>query len=384
MTRVSITRNILIRDPLAGLPASGEALLVASSGSHQSIRPETHLADRWTKALFEAYGSGTFVSSYSDDGAYVIAGSGGHNHYEIRGGAIFDWSALDWVYLAPIGVSETPSYTSEADTNGPPYWEITGTQVPAPAHPYTTLCEITTANGGGAKGSVIYVTRHAIGEVGNKYSPVAHRFDLATGQWSRISTNLKSLSDPIETGTNVLYDSIANHYYIFDTGTQVLDQWRYLDGADWTFKTLSSGGYASGSTGSVSWSLCHHAGYRLLVLFWGTKTQILDLDNPVSGWTTVAYSGSPPQAGKWVWHPAQGVFYNRPSSGAGQTLNKLVPASDPFSGTWAFSTVTLTGHTVPEYIGASVSTSAYGALHYIPSFQMLGWVTAFGIAILNP
>jgi hypothetical protein len=46
--------------------------------------------------------------------------------------------------------------------------------------------------------------------------------------------------------------------------------------------------------------------------------------------------------------------------------------------------VTLTGDTIPENRNPNVGTQAYRRLMYVPSIQMLAWITANGVALLNP
>lgn len=381
MARATITRKIQITEPPepGDLPSSGAALLIAPSGGHQAVRPSPHNTGGFTNAIFEAFGSGTFNPYYSTDGAFITAATGGHAHYEIVGQVGFDFTAREWFYIPVPGVAEAIVAYEEADTNGSPWYEIDENQTPAPAHPYASLTAIDV----GSKGSLLYVGRAAVAREA-RTARVAHRVDCATGIWSRASTNEAS-GDVIE--CSIVQDPVTGRIYRIQSPIHAINSLPYLD-TDGVFKSASTGGY--GAVGTGLYSKCFYVetgGKRLLVNIWGTLTQAIDLDNMGAGWQTLTMTGAslsvtfnPP-----VWHQEQGVLYHRASSGAGNKLTKITPpVGDPISGTWTRSEVTLTGDTVPEFMGTNVTTEAYQSLFYIPEYEMLGWVTAFGVALLNP
>ncbi len=379
---------------ITGVPASGAAKLVYASGGHQTPtngRPSTHTAKMWTEALFEAFGSGSFNPSYSTDGAFVIAGSGGHGHSEIRGGAIFDFTTRSWIYVAPVGVSETSTYTKDdLDTNGTPWFELTGTEVPHPPHPYRNLCYIPTVNGGGTKGSMIYVTRAALDWTGiGKTSPTAHKFNCATGAWSRAAAATGPTAYMESTS---VFDPVSNRYYVIPSEMHTFTSLPYLDGADWTWKTTSpaySFPDTTGVSGYSHTSLYDGNSKRLLINFWGSRIHALDLSAVGSGFQNIPYTGTLPSTHEftWVQHPTNGKLYARGISGQGQVLYRLTPPASPLGGSnWVIDTVTLTGDTVPEFTGGDVggTVMSYKSLFAIPSLGMLGWVTNQGVALLNP
>jgi hypothetical protein len=387
MTRATATIKINVTAaPSSGsLPALGAAKLVGAAGAHTAVAPNGMDTGRFTKALFEAYGSGAFVRDYSTDGAFVIAGAGGHNHYEVLGGAGFDFTSRSWFWRGVPGFTETGDPTNVSQTNGSPWYERTGlTQVPAPPHPYGDMIGVRAADAGNSKGSILHMGRAATCAESIS-SPTAHRFDCSTGVWARASTGQFSFGG---FESSVVFDPVAKRFYsVSGTDQHARTSLPYLDVADWTFKTLSGIGYATPGSGSYAKAIYWAGGGKRLILFWwGTTMQALDLDAPTAGWRTLSISGAAINGGFNIpaWHQGNGNLYWRASSGAGNTLVKVVPPADPINGTWVGSTITLSGDAIPEFQGAVPVTEAYRSLFYIPSLNMLGWVTAFGVSLINP
>lgn len=387
MTRATATVqiNVTASGSGASLPALGAAKLVGAAGAHTAVAPNGMDTGRFTKALFEAYGSGAFVQDYSADGAFMIAGSGGHNHYEVLGGAGFDFTARAWFWRGVPGFTETGDPTIASQTNGSPWYERIGsTQVPAPPHPYGNMIGVRAADAGNSKGSILHMGRAATCAESIS-SPTAHRFDCSTGVWARASTGQFSFGG-VE--SSVVFDPVAKRFYsVSGTDQHARTSLPYLDVADWTFKTLSGIGYATPGSGyyAKAWYWSGN-GKRLLMFAWGTTWQALDLDYPAAGWKPLSVTGVsvPISMNIPAWHEGNGNLYWRASSGAGNTLVKVVPPANPLAGTWVKSTITLSGDAIPEFIGSGVVTNAYKSLFYVPSLNMLGWVTAFGVALINP
>lgn len=387
MTRATATIKINVTAaPSSGsLPALGAAKLVGAAGAHTAVAPNGMDTGRFTKALFEAYGSGAFVRDYSTDGAFIVAASGGHNHPEILGGAGFDFTTRAWFWRGVPGWTETGSPTTLALTNGSPWLERNGlTQVPAPAHPYANMIGVRAADAGNAKGSILHLGRAYTCQE-SVSSPTAHLFDCSSGAWSRAVGTTASL-DPPE--GSAVFDPVAKRFYSVSGSNQHTRNYLpYLDAATWAWGTLSGIGYATPGSGPYAkgWYWAGN-GKRLLMFCWGTTLQALDLDYPAAGWYQLAKTGAAFSIGMNVpaWHEGNGNLYWRPSSGAGNTLVKVVPPADPINGTWVGSTITLSGDAIPEFQGAVPVTEAYRSLFYIPSLNMLGWVTAFGVSLINP
>jgi hypothetical protein len=397
-------------DSSASLPSSGQAKLVAPSESYQAIRPPIKNEAQWRASLFESYGSGTFNPHYSTDGAFVITGTGGHNHQETFGAACFNFTTRAWDWVpAQIPERNTPIQVDE--TTGDPWYEMPGTEVPSPAHAYRLLSVISPALGGGPKGSMLYFGRAATankdvpGDVSATYNArTCHRFDLATGQWSRTSgaTFSHFSGSALIEGTTV-YDPVLQRYYSVRSRLQEIKFLPYLSATDWSYGQTSdfSAFPAADASNYATATYCVVRGQRLVLHNRGQLFQVLDLGDlprgfvqpPVSSslspaWPQTIISGADRGTqNAWVWHEAQGVLYYRHHVGAGNKLLKLTPppSGDALTGTWTISEVTLAGDAIPEFhANPSTNIMHYRSLFYIPSLQMLGWVSPSGVCLLNP
>lgn len=353
-----------------------------------------HTAGNWSYSIFGSFGAGTFNPHWSARGAYMLAGTGGHNHPETFGCVYIDWQTGAWGYVPAVGQADRGPVNETTETNGAPWYEMTGTQIPAPPHPYASQVVVPPSLGGGTRGSLMYVTRSAVG-VGASGAPVAHEFDPSTGVWQRAA------ADATDRRGYPVFDPATNRWYVVPVQPWSFNTLRYL-AADrtWQLVTGTGFGYLTGDPNKELNTFIHG---RLLVVHQGSdgtptgRFQALNLDNPTAGWSVLTVTGPATDvdySNAWAYHEAQGVYYRRyaDSNGLdvavpqGQTLYKLTPPStNPLTNPWAITTVTLTGDTVPEYRAApDVRTQAYKSLMYLPSIQMLGWVTANGVAILNP
>lgn len=384
MTRATATVqiNVIASGGSGGTPSLGAAKLIAAAGAHTAVAPNGMDTGRFTKALFEAYGSGAFVRDYSTDGAFVCAGSGGHNHYEILGGAGFDFTTRAWFWRGVPGWTETGDPSVVGQTNGSPYYERL-TEVPAPPHPYAAMIGVRAADAGNAKGSILHLGRAAVCAE-SVSSSTAHLFDCNTGVWSRAATGTFSFTG-VECAT--VFDPVTKRFYSVSGDNQHARSFLpYIDATTWAFGTLSGIGFATPASGYAKAWYWAGNGKRLLMFAWGSTLQALDLDYPAGGWYQLTKTGAAFDASMNVpaWHEGNGNLYWRASAGAGNSLIKIVPPANPLTGTWVASTITLSGDVIPEFIGSGVVTNAYKSLFYVPSLNMLGWVTAFGVALINP
>lgn len=391
MTRATITRKIRVYDPTAGLPAPGAAALVAAAESFQSVRPAGITADNWRYSIFGSYGSGCFNPHYSTRGAYVLAGTGGHSHPATFGAIAFDFDTMQWAYLpAANGPADRNGPVSAAETSADPWWEMTGyPEVPSPPHPYQTQVVIPPSLGGGSKGSMLYVQRGSVDSGGVTSAPVAHAFDLVSRTWAR-----RSAATNMGTGYEkaAIHDPVTNRFYLLPPDAHYLTALAYLDGTDWTRKTTESfsNGINAANIGAFINLFIHESGgKRILVAVTKTAMSGIDLANISAGWTQLTLSGTLQiDSSAPVFHAAKGVYYRRYGGQTDQVLTRITPpAGNPLTGTWVVDTVTLTGDAIPPhypYTYVNSATSAYRNLMYIPALQMLGWVTAGGVALLNP
>lgn len=400
MAHVTIIRRLQIVDQLAAdLPLPGTAKLIAPADWFQAVRPAPIAEGPFRYSLFGSYGAGVFNPYWSEHGAFIAAGTGGHGHQPMLGAVGFDFATRQPFYVPPRDIAERDSSTQGdfglGETTGDPYYEVIAAQparVPAPPHPYSTLHVVPPSLGGGANGSMIYVTRAAVTRTGNDSSEAAHIFDLATGEWRRATDSINLRGARVESTT--IFDAVTNRYYVVRSPIHNLRSLEYLDANDWTFK-LTSPNYDWPKEGNGPYgkaTLYEHGGRRLILHFWGDMLQALDLDNIAGGWKELSYTGLLCKQGgtqnNYAFHAANNELYARQSSGAGQVLYRLIPpAGDPITGTWVSTTVSLLGDPIPEYMRSGsygVSTHNYRSLFYIPSLQMLGWVTCNGVALLNP
>lgn len=364
------------------LPAAGQALALGTQTA-QAIRPASHDAGAWQYSLFDSYGGGVLVTSFSKAGAYVLAGSGGHRSPEHTGAVAFDFETGTWKLLTDQ--SGTPARSDMyfvAETNGSPEYEIavsptTPNTVPSPPHPYMNQMPLPTELGGGSLGSVVYAIQSAQCAE-SVASTRSHRFDLATRTWSRYTSNRLSdvlaLSDANDAPS--VFDPTAKRIWqlpnqIHSTQkigyidlTEVNPQWRVSAAWDWP----------------PTWDNTHSAWLddtrRLILMQSPTRLVALDLNNLSAGPKLLNFTGTPPPSGnRWAFYPPNGSFYNKGNTG--NEVWKLTPPSgDPLTGTWTFTSFTVPGNPLPQITDAAV---LYGARHftrffYVPSIEVFAWI----------
>lgn len=352
--------------PQYSLPSSGQAVAIGVNHA-LSVTPteDGFTAAEWDYSLFNSYGGGVFVEKYSAAGAYVLAGTGGHNHPDNPGAVVFDFANARWSRLDNTqGVARkttSPHAFLESESTGAPWYEWPGTQVPLPAHPYRNLAY----SPDGAKGSVVYITRAAVG-AGASSSDRVHRFDLATRQWSRVGTGG---SDRMINGgfeSDGLWDAVRNRWWYIIPDHHYLRNVAYLDRSDSTWKTTAS---------SSSWhphmpgASFMHDGYILRNT--GGSLYLFDPDLPAEGWILLSVSGSLPQpaASRWARY-RNGNWYAYAGAG-GNTMQRIVPPDNPKTGAWTVSNITVSGASLPVRSG---STAHYSRFIDVPAIGCLAWI----------
>jgi hypothetical protein len=387
-------------NPPYALPAPGTKVAIPTAGRNvaNDIRPAAHSPGSWQYSLFQSYGGGSFSADYSAAGAYVLAGTGGHGAPPCFGGAIFDFTTGRWTYL-PNANGFDESRVEDVDrrqhTNGWPYLELTAVksgQMPSPSHRYTLQVSPPKSVVGGPKGAIIATLGAAQTREGWD-SPQSHKFDLATGLWTRAAGNLitdVSQRSPY-TDSSAAYDPSTQRVYVslhFPTD----DRLPCLDLTDGMWK--SAGRFALPGTNSVARSIWVDDRRRLLLyLLDNTQLWALSLDRISAGPVRLSTSGSVPNTSRrWEEYPVadggDGCFYTLTGSGpaygdgppplaASQELLKLAPPSggSPLTGTWAFSTVPIRGGITAQY----VTDPSSGAQHesrffYVPALRCFAWI----------
>jgi hypothetical protein len=353
------------------LPASGEAVAI-SSNTPLDIKPSDWSGGNWVYSLFESFGAGVYAPGYSSHGAYVLAGTGGHGHPDHIGAAVFNFSTGAWERLdvANSGTFKTAGavYTT-SDSNGDPTYEVTGTQVPLPPHPYQHLCYDPT----GAKGSVIYVTRAAAGALA-VISGHAHRFDLSTRLWSRATSSPISPTTRAREESSAIWDEDRNRWWLVSSDNfHIFSNQAYLDRSDMTWKTLGTFSTPPGSA-AVPSRLMMHDSFVIRNEGSGGALRLFDPDTPNSGWIALTVSGTlPARNACWARH-SNGNWYAFEGAAASSTITRIVPPASPKTGTWTVSTITVTGATLPARSMSVGTVAHYNRFFYVPAVDCLCWI----------
>jgi hypothetical protein len=385
--------------PPYDLPGPGEKKAIPTDGRNVAvdIKPTAHSNGSWQYALFQSYGGGSLSADYSPGGAYVIAGTGGHNAAPNFGAAIFDFTDGKWSYLPNAnGFDENRSDdVTPGETSGAPYLELTAVTtpgMPAPSHTYLTQVSPKKSALGGSKGGIV----HAIGAAqttSGADSPQSHQLDLASGLWSRASTNLRTdVSDGNPyTDSVAAYDVKTSRIYHLAGFLTYVYALPYLDLADMQWKKTA--GFTSIPGSSTPRTMFIDDARRLLVVFANSgELYAWNLEDVAAGPTKLAVSGTLPTAAlSWHLYPeadgGDGSYYAFRGKGAvyeappyplatDQFLLKLTPpASSPLTNPWVFSTAPISGGITAEY----VVDAGGGAMHhsrffYVPSLRVFAWI----------
>lgn len=370
------------------LPASGQAILIGANVP-ENVRPPTHTVYDWNWGLFMFYGGGTFVDDYSAGGAYVIAGSGGHAVPPNFGGCLFDFEDAKWKRIDNANGMPWRNYdlTSASEINS--FGEINhpgvSAGIPAPSHIYGNVLPLSAANGGGSRGSALLLRSAAAGSDSNRGSPYAHRFDLATGLWTRHSTN-RTIGD--SGFRSACYDRTTNRYYMIRYQVDEDSSLDYLDGADWTWKKV---GIATPAYGGHNKSAFIDDARRLLIVQTSTnRLRAIDLNNLGAGFVTLRTAGNLPPDNQSQWHlyPADGCWYTYMGNGGNNVHKIQPPAENPLTSTWNVSTVSIGGATLASQPKDAIDA---GAVHntrffYVRPIGCFAWIAGERnqVAILKP
>lgn len=392
-TLLSTPTTISVQEFPYSTPASRQAVLIGSNSS-DDIRPPSHSVSHWRYSLFESFGGGCYVLDYSMGGAYVLAGTGGHASPPNFGAAVFDFADATWKRIDNSnGMAWRVGDISASETTGAPDYAIalggvTANAMPAPPHTYLNALPIARAKGGGTKGSIVLVICQAQ-TVESRGTHRSYRFDLATGAWSRLSTNRQT--DAINVGGGPwaeapsVYDPVTNRYYQLPNQVHYISRYAYLDGNDWTWKAAPQMPTPPQTVQSTAAFLDPS---RNLILITSKDDDVLlalNLNNIAGGVVRLNKSGALPAQSRWDYYPSDGCFYTYSGSGA-QAIHKLTPpASNPLTGTWTVSTVAISGATLsPQQNEHGVGH--YSRFFYVPPLQCFAWIAggANRVALVKP
>ena len=368
------------------IPAAGQAVAIGTNVAG-SVRPAEISAFNWAYSLFQAFGTGSFVPDYSAVGAYVIAASGGHGVTPIVDAVLFDFADATWKRVRnanDIGPREADYAPSE--TNGSPYFEILGAtsgQVPAPPHLYGLATYIPASMGGGSRGSYLKMGSPAATTQSYQGGGI-HAMDLATGNWSRVTSDTLNFSYNYEATT--VFDPVAGRYYFIPDGMHAFTSLQYLDLSDRRVKQTPSFPWAAQMDATYQTTFLDPVRRLIVAQRPGYPLRALDLNNFAAGWQVLNTAGSQPtEANRWAYYPADGRFYTHMNNG-GQTLFRLTPPADWKSGTWTVDTVTVSGATLPNFTTTGGTVRHYGTFFYVPAIESLAWISgeSSSVIILRP
>lgn len=313
--------------------------------------------------VFDAWTGGVWAPDYSALGGMVFYG-GGHTAY--YGNQITIWNASTQLFER----INNPTYPwSEDYVEG----ELQPGK-PMATHTYGMVGYLPAASGGGTKGSFILLIHSSNQDLGGDFTGRSHICDLATGVWSRFSTNLlPATAGPYE-GTTC-FDASRNEFSYIGQGftpLAVLNSSRA-----WGFKSNDIGSWNNGtmmamdSTGDLKIILDVTAG----------TLKAIDPASSTGATTTLTQSGSgpPSNSGMLEYVAAYDAFYYWIRNGL--TIYKLTPPAGNkaarLAGTWTWSSETLSYVPGTTTIPNS-SNSFYSRFRYAPaikSFITCGTVT---------
>lgn len=377
-------------------PAPGEAAVAnntaASFGtnSEESVRPSAFAAGTWQYSLWDAFGAGVMLPDYGTHGAYVVAGTGGHQAPENVDGVIFDFADYTWKYRPNTnGVPPHPAPFFVADTNGFPYYEITGTQVPTPSHTYNY------ASGWGNTYFMPISAATCWESVNSRYS---HTYTLGatTGTWARAGTN-SPITDAAPNWGQYggiasclgAYDKLRHRVWWFHAMSHWESKIPYYDIATNTWGAITCGTLTGDGGGEGT--LIYDAEQDRIWLGNTTGLYYANLSGyPNVGWNAVSNTGlssflSTFYRTRWDRFPVgdggDGCFYTYSGTG-GNVLRRFNPHTRVFDTTTvANGVLTPSGSTFQALVNG-----AYSRFFYVPSRKSFCWIPGNGqqVVLVRP
>lgn len=317
------------------------------------------------------------ASGYSTYGAAVYHG-GGHGGYDGPEAYVFDLSTCMWVRSGNVPASD---YHPSLD----PLWcdfAFEGGFIPPATHTYGNQVYIPPALAGNAKGSFL-LTTITFGDVvtginGNRYP---HALDLATGVWSRFTTNRITTGSGgygcsfTDTTRNIVWgttDADSAAHYKIDLNatprTAVVAGSFYSAGWNHTTRYVASKDMAISLWCDYSGTTVH---IKALDLSSGSPVEIA---TPVQGSVkNLAGAGF-----GFDYCPDTGKFYCYEGNGA-SILHVLTPPTDwRSSAPWTWSTETMGGETPVAMqelggVGSGTGNGPYSKWLYNPAVKCFMW-----------
>ena len=146
--------------------------------------------------------------------------------------------------------------------------------------------------------------------------------------------------------------------------TEASPQWRLSASWPWT------------PTWDGTHSACLDDTRRLILMQSPTRLVALDLNNLTAGPRILNFSGTlPPSGNRWEFYPPDGSFYNKGNTG-NEVWKLTPPVGDPLTGTWAITSFTVSGATLPDISPAAQTAGArhFTRFFYVPSIAAFAWI----------
>lgn len=314
-------------------------------------------------AAFDTYTGGVFAPELGSLGSYVTWGGG---HMGGSGNEVYRFDLATQLCIrmgTPSPYSPTQSLTSAgAFPDGKP----------SPPHTYNTLGIRSSANGGGAAGSLISAGLPAVDENGNGRWGAWWQFNFATEVWSQFIN-----SSGIDVGSltaKCMVQEPDSHFWWFGGGnvSRITRVTQAGIITDYGVGVNTGGAFCGGVV----------PGTRILVLhgaFSSTQTRLFHLANIEAGITganatkTVSTTGTAGSGNSSLsWNPDVQGFASINNSNPAQVM-WLKPSNpaDPWNSTWAWTTETFTG--AGGAVTRTVPTSGRGRFVYAPAIKSHIW-----------
>lgn len=282
------------------------------------------------ESVFIVWNGAAFAPDYSPYGALVCHG-GGHNAYSGNEVYVFDLTTRRW---SRVG-APSPYAESQANADG----EYPDGQ-PTPPHTYSGVAYLPPSLGGGPKGSLL-----RFGFAGAPATQWVHRMPLDTSPttprgWTRFANLSSQLNGSY---WSVAFDPTRARFWVISNLNSWPRGFGYVTASGQVVALPYQGDNVEGyhALGYCPvFDMLVHVGTR-----YGTPHLGGRLCNSNRDFAVLRTSGPfpPPGTSGLEWSTAGGYFVAYPGNGS-TTVYKLIPPSgDPLSGTWTWTTQTLTG-----------------------------------------